>query len=181
MKPKSVYKFASEAGLPVGLYFILISICFFLSVRVPFLQTLMLPLIIAFPFFLGYLMKRMARTEPTYNRFSPLWLFGIYSVIFGSLICALFAGIYLSYIDSSFLVRYITQAIADINASPAAKDYRATVEMMQEALDSHILPSGMQFVSSMAWFTCFSGSILSLVLALILSRKSPKKSVSMFR
>lgn len=181
MKTKSVYKYASEAGLPVGGYLVIISLCLFMSLKLTFLQSLILPLIIGFPFLLGFLMKRMTRKEPLYNRFSPVWLFGIYSVIFGSLICALFSGIYLTYIDPGFLGRYVTKTIADINASPVAAEYGSTVVIMQEALDSHLLPNGMQFVSSMAWFTCFSGSLLSLFLALIITRKTPKNSVSMFR
>lgn len=181
MNKKSVYKFAAEAGLPVGLYLCIVSACFLLSIKVDFLLYLIFPLLLGFPFLLAYCMKRMVREESSYERFSPLWLFGIYSVIFGTLICMLFSSLYLVFIDPSFITSYVTGAIENIQSSPMADQYAATVEMMQEAIDAHMLPSGTQFVTTMAWFTCFAGSMLSLVLAAIISRTSAKKSVSMFQ
>lgn len=181
MNTKSVYKYSAEAGLPIGLYLVAISACFFLCLKVEFLQMLILPLAIGFPFLLGYSMKRLVRQEPTYNRFSPLWLFGIYSVIFGTLICMLFSTIYLVFVDPSFIIRYVNASIEGIQALPSSDQYKATIEVLQHAVDSHLLPSATQFVTTMGWFTCFTGSMLSLVLALIISRISPRKRVSMFR
>lgn len=181
MNKKSVYKFAAEAGLPVGIYLICISACFLLSLRVTFLPMLIFPLILAFPFLLAYYMKRMVREEPAYDRFSPLWLFGIYTIIFATLICMLFSALYLTFVDPAFITNYVTGALESIQTSQAAEQYAATVEIMQEALDAHMLPSGSQFVTTMAWLTCFAGSMLSLILAALLSRRSAKKRVSMFR
>lgn len=181
MKMKSVYKFAAEAGVPIGLYLVCISACFLLSLKISFLQMLIFPLAIGFPFLLAFYMKRMVRQEPTYNRFSPIWLFGIYSVIFGTLICMLFSSLYLVFVDPSFITQYVTVSIEGLQALPSSEQYAATVEVLQHAIDSHMLPSGTQFVTTMGWFTCFGGSMLSLILALIISRMSAKKRVSMFR
>ncbi len=181
MKMKSVYKFAAEAGLPIGLYLVCISFCFLLSLKVTFLQMLIFPLAIGFPILLAVCMKRMVKEEPAYNRFSPLWLFGIYSVIFGTLICMLCSSLYLVFVDPSFITQYVTTSIEGLQALPSAEKYMATVEVLQHAIDSHMLPTGTQFVTTMGWFTCFAGSMLSLILALIISRKSAKKRVSMFR
>ncbi len=181
MNKKSVYKFAAEAGLPIGLYLILISACFLLSLKVDFLLYLIIPLLLGFPFLMAHFMKKMVREEASYERFSPIWLFGIYSIIFGTLICMLFSTVYLTFIDPSFITSYVTGAIANIQASPMADSYASTVEMMQEAIDAHMLPNGTQFVTTMAWFTCFAGSMLSLILAAVISHAPTKKSVSMFR
>lgn len=174
MNIKSVYKYAAEAGVPLGLYLTLISGCFLLSVKYEFLSMLIFPLVIVFPFVLGGFMRRLARVEPAYARFSPMWLFGIYSVLSGTLICALFSALYLMFVDPSFMVVYVENAIATIEASPMAGQYASTVDMMRQAIDNHMLPSGLQLVTTMGWFTCFSGSILSLFLALILSQRRPK-------
>lgn len=172
---KSIYKYSSEAGLPAGLYLTAMSACVFLSIKVPVLPMLFLLLLAGFPFFLSYLMMRLKREEPTYSKFSALWLFGIYTVIFGTLICSLFSGVYLTLINPSFLNDYVADALATIEASPMSGQYAETSDMMRRALDEHLLPGGMQYVVSMAWFTCFSGSMLSMILALILRSKPEQK------
>lgn len=169
---KSVYKYAAEAGVPMGIYMIAISACFLLSLRFETLQMFIFPLVICFPFILGFMMRRLVKREPVYHKFSPLWLFGIYSVIFGTLICMLFSSVYLVFVDPGFISGYMTHAIEIIEALPTAGDYASTLDMMHKALDSHMLPNGTQFVTTMGWFTCFAGSILSLILALIISRGS---------
>lgn len=170
MQKKSIYKYASEAGVPVGLYLTLMSACVLLSVKIPALPMLLLPLGIGFPFLLWSRLRKISREEPGYNKFSSLWLGGIYSVIFGSLICLFISALYIVFGEPYFVHQYVSNALMAIENSPMAAEYEATVLMMREALDAHILPSGLEFLTTMAWFTCFAGSLLSLVLALIMSR-----------
>lgn len=178
---KSVYKYAAEAGLPVGLYLSLMSACFLLSLEAPFLPTLLLPLAIGFPFLLAWHMRRMGRAEPSYMRVSALWLCGIYTVIFGTLICCLLSALYLVAVDPGFLGRYVSEALATIESGPAASQYADTAELIRKALDSKMVPTPTEFVSTMGWLTCFSGSVLSLVIAMILSATSRRASAGMWR
>jgi hypothetical protein len=39
----------------------------------------------------------------------------------------------------------------------------------------------MQFVATMGWFTCFFGSVLSMVLAMVVSRGKPRKTAGIWR
>ncbi len=168
---KSIYRYAAEGGIPVGLYLTLISACLLLSLRIPLLPLLILPLAIGFPFLVGWKMEQIARACPPYRRVATLWLGGIYMVIFGTLICTLISALYIKFIDPTFVYSYISNAITTIEQSPMAPDYASTTELMRKAIDNRLLPNGMEFVSSLAWFTCFFGSILSLLLALLLSRR----------
>ena len=86
---KSVYKYAAEAGVPMGLYLTAMSACLLLSLRLPQLPVLMFPLLFGLPFFTAWLLRRIASDAPHYNKVSALWLAGIYTFIFGSLICCL--------------------------------------------------------------------------------------------
>lgn len=167
---KSIYKHAAESGIPIGLYLTALSGCLLLSLRIESLPLLMPLLILGFPFYLGYHMRRLSRRVPSYRRFSALWLYGIYSVIFGTLVCSLASGIYLTLIDPGFIHSYVANALQSIESSPVAGDYSSTTIMMRRALDSRLLPGGMEFVASMGWLTCFAGSMLSLILAAILGR-----------
>lgn len=172
---KSIYKYAAEAGVPIGMYLTLMSACLLMSLRVEILSMLVFPLMACFPLVLGMMMKRIATQEPAYMKVSALWLGGIYTVIFGTLICSLFSGIYLLFVDPGFVNSYINHAITTIESSPMAVEYQATTSLMREAMDAHILPTGMEFVSTMGWLTCFAGSILSLVLSVIIVKTGRKK------
>lgn len=174
MQKKSIYKYASEAGVPVGLYLTLMSACLLLSVRIPALPMFLLPLCIGFPFVLWVSMKKIAREEPSYNKFSSLWLGGIYSVIFGTLICMFISALYLVLIEPNFIGLYINNALTAIENSGMYDQYEAAVAMMHKAIEAHILPSGFEFLTMMAWTTCFFGSLLSLCLALIISKGGKK-------
>lgn len=178
---KSVYKYAAEAGFPIGIYLTLMSACFLLSLKITILPMLLLPLAIGFPFLLGYYMRRMVRQAPAYRKLSAVWLFGIYAVIFGTLICSLFSALYLVAIDPGFIANYVSTAISSIESSPMAAEYADTTAIMRRALDSHLLPSGMQFVTTAGWFTCFAGSMLSLVLAGFLTVPAKRKTADIWR
>ena len=176
MQKKSIYKFAAESGVPAGLYLTLMSACFLMSIRMPSLPMLLLPLMIGFPFVLWRLLKRICIAEPAYKKFSSLWLAGIYTVIFGTLICTLFSAIYMFFIEPGFVIQYVNNAIEVVEASPMASQYQQTVALMKEAIDNHILPSPTEFLTTMAWLTCFSGSMISLFVALLMTRMSGKVS-----
>ena len=174
MQKKSIYKYASEAGVPVGLYLTLMSACVLLSIKSPALPMLLIPLALGFPVVLWAVVRKISLEEPSYNKFSSLWLGGIYSVIFGSLICLFLSSFYLVIFEPNFVNIYIGNALAAIENSGMSAEYDASIKMMHEAIDAHILPTGMEFLTTMAWFTCFVGSLLSLVIALIVTRVSKK-------
>ena len=176
MQKKSIYKYASEAGLPAGLYLTVMSACLLLSVKFPGLPLVLFPLALGFPFILWMLMKRITREEPSYNKFSSLWLGGIYTVIFGTLICMFLSAIYIVVFEPGFVQLYVNNAIQAVESTPMADQYQQTITLMKEAMDAHLLPSGLEFLTTMAWFTCFAGSILSLVLSFIMVKTGKKVS-----
>lgn len=174
MQKKSIYKYASEAGVPAGLYLTLMSACLLFSTKIQILPILIIPMAIGFPFLLWVLMRRISQSEPSYNKFSSLWLGGLYTVIFGTLICMFFSALYVVVVEPGFVHIYMNNVLEALEASPMAADYQATATLMREAMEAHILPTGLEFITTIAWFTCFTGSLLSLVIALIMS-KLPKK------
>lgn len=175
---KSIYKYAAEAGLPVGILLTAMSACILMGLRYPFLTSLLPPLAILFPVALWFLLKQIAKKEPEYLKVSALWLGGIYTVIFGTIICMLFSAAYIFYVEPGFVYEYVTSAIASIESSPMRDHYATTTALMREAIDARILPSGMEFVTTMGWTTCFFGSILSLIIAAIIVNTRKRKNIS---
>lgn len=176
MKRKSIYNYSAEAGIPIGIYLSVMSACLLMSVKVQMLSLFILPLAIGFPFILWFILKNICKAEPSYKKFSTVWLGGIYSVIFGTLICLLLSSLYMINFEPGFVTQYFLQTIEVVENSDMAGQYEPTIRLLREAMDAHILPSGMEFLMTMGWFTCFAGSILSLFLSLIITRSGNKVS-----
>lgn len=172
---KSIYRYAAEAGLPIGIYLTAMSVCMLLGLHYSMLTSLLIPLAIVFPFVLGFLLNQIAKKEPDYLKISALWLGGIYTVIFGTIICMLFSACYIFFVNPGFVYEYVTSAIESIESSPMKEEYAATIALMRDAIDARILPSGIEFVTTMGWGTCFSGSILSLIIAIIIVKSQKRK------
>lgn len=175
IKKKSVYKYAAEAGVPVGLYLSLLSALMIMGVKHPEFSTVSFILLLLFPLCLVWQMRKMGKSEPSYMKFSSLWLCGIYSVIFGTLICMLLTASYIIFLDPGFIRECWLNAIEAIETSPLADNMSATAEMLK-SVDSRQLPSVTDYVTGMGWMTCFAGSVISLVLAFIISKTSSKPS-----
>lgn len=174
MQKKSIYKYASEAGVAAGIYLTIMSACLLMSIKMPALPVLLVPLAIGFPFMLWALLKKICQAEPSYLKFSSVWLGGIYTVIFGTLICLFLSALYIFAVEPGFVGLYVTNALNTLEASPMASEYQASITLMHEAIDAHILPSGFEFLTTMAWFTCFSGCIISLFIALLMTKTGKK-------
>lgn len=180
MDNKSIYKYAAESGLPAGLYLTMMSIGVMMSHKVELLDWVVPLLLVGFPFFMAWRMKRMVRIKPEYGNFSPLWLFGIYTIIFGTLICMLATYLYLLYVDPHFIKESLNHAIETFSKLPD-EGVSSMSEVMRQAAEKNVYPTKTQFVTSMGWFTCFSGSMLSFVLASVISWRRRRRRVSMFR
>lgn len=174
MNKKSIYKYAAEGGVPVGIYLTLMATCLMCGINVPILQLIFPLLFIGFPIYLWSIMRKVGRIQPAYMKFSSLWLLGIYSVIFGCLICMFFSGIYVVFINPGFIHEYFANVINNIELSGIGTEYPEILEIMDTAEKSNALPSGMQFVTSMGWLICFCGSVLSLILSLIITSFTSK-------
>ena len=174
MKRKSIYKYASEAGVPAGLYLTLMSACFLLSVKMPNLPIFILPLAIGFPFVLWFLLRNICKAEPTYLKFSSVWLGGLYTVIFGTLICFFLSALYLVFVDPGFVAGYFNNALEVLESSQFAEEYQSSITLMREAMEAHVLPSGLELMMTISWFTCFMGSLISLFIALIMTKVGKK-------
>lgn len=171
MQKKSIYKYASEAGLPIGAYLTAMSACLLLSVKIPALPLFILPLCLGFPVVLWMILRQISRMEPSYNKFSSLWLGGIYSVIFGTIICMFVSALYIVFVEPNFVNLYVNNALTAVESSQMAGEYEASISLMKNAIEAHVLPTGLEFLTTIAWFTCFVGSVLSLVIAVIMSYK----------
>ena len=76
--------------------------------------------------------------------------------------------IYLKFIEPNFLVDLFQMCI-DTYASIPGNEAAQVTEMLQNMVKHGAVPTATSFTMSMFWLTAFSGSMLSLFLALIAS------------
>ena len=166
---KSVYAYAAEAGPLMSLPLIVVALSMLLANKVPGgRNALRFLALVAAPFVLWRLMRRVASGNQEYMSFFPLWLFGIYSMIFATLICAFFSAMYLVFVEPGFVASYFDNAISALNVASQASsgvDFSHQIEVLQAAVDNRLLPSSMELVASMSWLSAFTGSVLSAVVA----------------
>lgn len=167
-QPKSIYRNAAEAGPVVALPLVVVAVSILLVNKLPGMSFLALPALIVVPFLLYRLMGRLSSRYPQYSSYWPLWLFGIYSFIFATLICALLAAVYLVFVEPAFISTYFhnaLDALESLSAEPASPDFSAQAEVIRSAIDRRMLPSSMELVASMSWLCAFGGAVLSAALA----------------
>lgn len=169
---KSVYKYSAESGLWAGACLAVMGFCMMFSQRHAGAGLLFFVLLLVFPFLLGRGMRDMAMTDPRYRKFSAMWLYGIYTIIFGVLVSSLITGFYVTVLNPGFAHDYFVQCIDTLrNAEGAAGGINMRyADYVEELLEARMLPTGMEMIVSAAWLTCFSGSLLSLFVALVVSR-----------
>lgn len=178
---KSVYACAAESGLYAGAYLCLLAGLFFMSIQEAIAGAAILPVGLGFPLLLAWQMRRWVRVNAAYGKIWPLWLGGIYTCIFGSLIAALFTSAMLLFVVPGFLSEYVMQAAEALAASPAAGEYALEIEVARRAAERGMVPTPLNFAMTMAWATSFSGSILSLVLAALISRCRSRRRIAVER
>lgn len=167
----SVFSLAASSGIPVGLYLCLMSFCQMASVNSSSGNFVFMGMFLAFPFILYLFMKRMVRTHPAFSKMMAVWVYGIYTVIFGTLICALFTACYIYFIYPDFLSDMADQHLTLIKSHPRGTLSASTVSYFEDldAIYRHIPP--MQFVAAMGWATAFYGCVISCPLAFFVSRR----------
>lgn len=170
---KSVFSLAASSGLPVGLYFCVMSFCLMMTMKSAVANIVLLGMLFIFPFILYRMMKRVATAFPAYAKLMPLWVYGIYTIIFGTLICALFTACYIYFLYPSFIPDLAQSLLDALKAYPAGAVSPGQLQVAEDF--SRIAPriSPMQLVVSGAWSSCFWGCILSCPLAMLARRRPP--------
>lgn len=150
---------SGRQGTRFGILFTCMSACLLYSPRIGALSLLLVILGSLAMLYLPFALAKVARVNQAYSGFAALWMSGIVMYICGALICSLLTLIFLLFLEPGYLDGYVRNLIEQIMAQPNAP---------KPDLKDLVIPTPMEFVSSMFWATGFFGSLLSLVLALIL-------------
>ena len=83
--------------------------------------------------------------------------------------------IYLKWINPDFIADRVQEAI-DFYSESGWKQGEEMADMLRRMVSAHIIPTPIQIVIEMIWLGVFSGSLLSLLMAVLARARGEKKS-----
>ncbi len=161
MELKSVYKRGAEYGWKFGLYLSALFFAIVYSSQLPFLAYIGMFLLLLIPFVVYGFLRRCYILEGGTSSFSTLWMLGILIFIYGSLICGIVTYVWLQYVMPNYIYDSAQAFIKLYESMPEMKNSEG-LKVMRMAVDQKMLPSAIEFVFNMIWFTTFFGSVLSI-------------------
>lgn len=163
---KSVYRLGAEDGLLLAPLLIAVSLCMGASIYWPMLFLPTLILMLGVPVVTYITQKRTFTHQRELSTLSALWLQGICMFFFGSLIMGVAVYASLRWIWPGFINDQVN-AVIQIYGSFNDPDIATLVKGLERARDTHALPTPIDITLELMYMVVFTGSLLSLVSALI--------------
>lgn len=166
-KRESIFKYAARCGLPMGGYLSVMSAAMVFSDKVPLLSLMVLCMLLFMPLLVYKLLRARYVADGCTTDFSSLWMIGILTFIYGSLICTAVTYALLQWLRPDFFYDMAQMVIDQYSKVPAASDM---VETLTTIVDKGLLPSTLEFLFQMFWLTSFLGSLLSAIVAVVVRK-----------
>lgn len=171
---KSVYTLGAEDGLILGPVMAAAIVLCGASLYIAWTSLPAIAAFIAVPVIAYIRLARAQRVQP--STFSGIWLQGICMFFFGGLIASVVAFASLRWWAPGFLGQMLDSAIAvygQINNADVAR----MVDTLNKIKEMHALPSPLDVALELLYFAVFTGSILSMVYALIIRNLFKRKTL----
>lgn len=152
---KGIVQFAMEAGAYMGLYFVVKFIFAVLSLNYPFCNVVSTIMLLFVPLVVFFMMRRFSNQNEGGSYFSQLWMMGI--LLF-----------YYVYINPEYIKSQLSAAVTLLESLNMTSD-PSLLEAVKTGLEQGNIPSPMAVVIQQMWVNVFFGSLLSAVMAWLVS------------
>lgn len=162
---KSIYKLGAEDGALLGVFLVTMFFCNIYSTVTPLLGLLGMAMFIGVPFIVYFMVYRGYKANARYRFFSASWMHGIMIFLCASLILGLAIYVYLRFVNPTYLPDTFSQfaEILSADSDPKLKEWADNMALLAQSGQ----PSPIVFAFSTIWCTAFSGSVLSMFIALL--------------
>ena len=164
---RSVYTLGASDGLWVGVLMGLCMFCMIMSSRLPVLSLAGIVIFLVTPFVVWRMLRRSWIRSEVPTSFSAVWLHGICIFLFGSLIMALMMYLTLKFLTPGWIENQVHLASLQLAQNV---DTLEQSRMLERVIESGNLPSAIYTSVSAIWLAAFTGSMWSMIFALILTR-----------
>lgn len=168
---QSIFRTGAEDGALFGLYLAVLSVAMAASYAGTWVAALFAVLFVGVPFYCFRRLRRSYVRSGGLLNISALWMQGIVMFACASLIAALAVYVYLRWVDPAYFHNLGDMLMEAASMQGAAEQQQ--VQMMVDNVLSVVTP--VNFVIELILMTIFSGSILSLLMAMIVPLKKVKK------
>lgn len=162
----SPYRRGAVYGLPFGLYLTALFFAISYTFDFPILSPIVFVLMLGVPFIIyGFLRRSFVEDKGT-TIYSSLWMEGIAIFFFGGLLATLVSVVYMRWIEPSFIESRIDAIIELYNHTDYSRS-EEIVDIITRAKEQNLIPKPIDISIDMLWFIVFSGSMLSMLMALL--------------
>ncbi|THG48325.1 MULTISPECIES: DUF4199 domain-containing protein [Muribaculum] len=174
-----MYKRSAERGTVFGLYLTSIFLSMAFGITNQAFSVLLFALMCGVPFLIYYWLRNTYKQQNGLSDFSALWMEGIAIFFFGGLLSSFFAFVYIQAVNPHF-IETMMQASVDAYHQNPWQGGEVMVEGIETAIKKHIIPSAINVVVDGMWLIVFSGSMLSMLMALLVKMRPIKNGNKMF-
>ncbi len=177
LRQRSPYKRGADKGAVFGVYLSVLFLLTAYSLDVPGSSIGAFFMVVLVPVVIYIMLRRSYVADMGTTIFSSLWMEGIVIFFCGSLVSAVVAIVFMRWIEPDYIERTLHKIIDMYNSGIAGAQGTEVAEVLQAALDQKRIPKVIELVIDMLWLEVFSGSILSMLMALLVQARGykPKK------
>ncbi|MBJ2183696.1 MAG: DUF4199 domain-containing protein [Muribaculaceae bacterium] len=159
-----VYRRGASDGALMGLVLCALFASWALSMRMAVASLAFPLLLLAVPVLAFVQLRRGYRADLGTSTFSALWMHGICTFFFGTLLMAALAIVWLRWWEPGLIGESLRSA-ADVYASLGSPEAQKMAADVRALLDKGLAPRPVDIGLSLMWAGVFSGSILSMIYA----------------
>ena len=163
---KNIYARGADNGLWLGLLFLAIFGCAAGSLTIGALNIAVMGLAVTVPFVAHYGMGRTVVVSRGLVAYSGLGMQGIVAFACGSLILGMGSFIYMRFVNAGFITEVLNYGI-DFYKSTGTPGGREMAADLTSVIENNLVPRPQDVVLMWMWGAIFSGSLLSMLLALV--------------
>jgi len=165
-KVRNIYARGADDGFWMGLYFCALFGVMVLSLSLPVLNLLLVVMSLGVPALTYMFLRRTHVAAHGISVFSALWMQGIVMFACGCLIFGAASFVYMRWIDPGFMMRVLQTGI-DFYESAGTDASEALAVEFRRIIEHRAIPSPSEITLGWMWLGMFSGSVLSMLVALL--------------
>lgn len=176
-----VFRRAADHGLLLGACLTALFVLIALSARSVLAGLSAFLFILAVPVLVYILLRKSYDADRRVTSLSALCTQGIYTFLFGSLLMAMCAYLYLKFLEPQYALTRMEEVISvgSVSDSPYLRDM---AEQFRTMIERGMVPGARDIALSLFWCSAFTGSVLAILVSLIikavLKPKTYKKNLS---
>lgn len=162
----SPYRRGAVYGAPFGLYLTALFFAISYTFDHQFLGLVSFAMMLGVPVLIYVFLRRSFVEDRGTTIYSSLWMEGIAIFFFGGLISTLVAVVYMRWIEPDFIESRIDAIIALYEQADFSRSEEA-IDILTRAREQNLIPKPIDIAVDMLWFIVFTGSMLSMLMALL--------------